>query len=67
MPGPSERSLGGHAVVAAGYDDALQTFLVRNSWGPGWGLGGYFKIPYAYLENRNLSDDFWTIRRGNAL
>jgi C1A family cysteine protease len=67
MPSPSERALGGHAVLAVGYDDAAQTFLARNSWGPDWGIEGYFKMPYAYLENRNLSDDFWTVRRGCAL
>jgi C1A family cysteine protease len=67
MPGPAERTLGGHAVCAVGYDDKEKRFLVRNSWGPGWGIGGYFKMPYAYLENRNLSDDFWTIRRGADL
>ena len=33
-----------------------------NSWGPGRGLGGYFTIPYAYLTDSNLSDDFWTVR-----
>lgn len=67
MPGPAERTLGGHAVCAVGYDDQEKRFLVRNSWGPGWGIGGYFKMPYAYLESRNLSDDFWTIRRGEDL
>ena len=58
------RALGGHAVCAVGYNDKEKRFLVRNSWGPGWGIGGYFKMPYAYLSDRNLSDDFWTIRRG---
>jgi len=67
MPGPGERALGGHAVCAVGYDDGEKRFLVRNSWGPGWGIGGYFKMPYAYLQNRDLSDDFWTIRRGEDL
>ena len=67
MPGPDERTLGGHAVCAVGYDDQEQRFIVRNSWGSGWGLAGYFKMPYAYLENRNLSDNFWTIRRGGDL
>ena len=33
MPGPDEDVVGGHAVLAVGYDDASQTFLVRNSWG----------------------------------
>jgi C1A family cysteine protease len=62
MPGPGERVLGGHAVLAVGYDDADQRFLVRNSWGTKWGNGGYFTMPYAYLTERNLSSDFWTLR-----
>lgn len=62
MPKRTERMLGGHAVVAVGYDDAKQMFLVRNSWGSEWGLGGYFWMPYAYLTNANLASDFWTLR-----
>jgi C1A family cysteine protease len=62
MPGSSETALGGHAVMAAGYDDATERFLVRNSWGSGWGIGGYFTIPYAYVTDNNLASDFWTIR-----
>jgi C1A family cysteine protease len=64
LPQPGERVLGGHAVLGVGYDDAQQRFLVRNSWGTGWGQQGYFTLPYAYLGNRDLSDDFWTIRAG---
>lgn len=64
MPNKSkEKVLGGHAVLAVGYDDAKKCFLVRNSWGPNWGMKGYFTMPYDYLADRNLSDDFWTIRR----
>jgi len=62
MPKPNESVQGGHAVVAVGYDDSKKRFIVRNSWGPGWGLKGYFTMPYEYLEEENLSDDFWTIR-----
>ncbi len=62
MPSADEQLLGGHAVLAVGYSDASQRFLVRNSWGPGWGFHGYFTIPYTYLTNPNLADDFWTIR-----
>ena len=63
LPKPDERVLGGHAVCAVGYDDPARRFLVRNSWGAAWGQGGYFTIPYDYLADRNLSDDFWTIRK----
>jgi C1A family cysteine protease len=45
-----------------GYHDAKQTFTVRNSWGADWGQKGHFTIPYAYLLDTNLADDFWTIR-----
>ena len=45
-----------------GYDDARQRFIVRNSWGTGWGKAGYFTMPYQYLLERNLSSDFWTMR-----
>jgi C1A family cysteine protease len=62
MPSPGEQAVGGHAVVAVGYDDSQNWFIVRNSWGTGWGMKGYFTLPYAYLLNGNLSDDFWTIR-----
>ncbi len=62
MPLNTEKVLGGHAVMAVGYDDSTQRFLVMNSWGTGWGMGGYFTIPYDYLTNSNLSDDFWTVK-----
>ena len=62
MPSPGEGVLGGHAVLAVGYDDANQWFIIRNSWGTGWGMKGYFTLPYAYLTDHHLSSDFWTIR-----
>lgn len=62
MPQTGEKQLGGHAVLAVGYNDAQQRFIVRNSWGPQWGMGGYFTLPYAYVADPNLADDLWTIR-----
>ena len=57
-----EAVIGGHAVVGVGYDDAKQWFIVRNSWGAGWGMKGYFTLPYAYVTDASLAGDFWTIR-----
>lgn len=62
MPRPSERSLGGHAVMCVGYNDGADQFIVRNSWGDKWGMSGYFTLPYAYLTDDNLASDFWTVR-----
>ena len=62
MPGYGERPVGGHAVMAVGYDDASQWFIVRNSWGPAWGLAGYFTLPYTYLIQPGMARDLWTIR-----
>jgi C1A family cysteine protease len=61
MPRFFEREVGGHAVMAVGYDDVTSHFIVRNSWGPDWGDHGYFYFPYAYMTGR-LASDFWTIR-----
>lgn len=56
-----ESALGGHAVMACGYDDDIQRFIIRNSWGSNWGDKGYFTLSYDYVTNNDLSDDFWTI------
>jgi C1A family cysteine protease len=64
MPTPDEGMLGGHAICAVGYDQSTKMLLIRNSWGNSWGIGGYFWMPFEYVdENRDLSDDFWTIRK----
>jgi C1A family cysteine protease len=62
MPKSGEQLLGGHAVLAVGYQNSDQTFIVRNSWGTGWGVKGYFTMPYPYLLQGTLASDFWTIR-----
>lgn len=62
MPKFNEKRIGGHAVMAVGYDDSKRTFLIRNSWGTDWGKKGYFTMPYSYLTSAKLASDFWTIR-----
>jgi C1A family cysteine protease len=39
--------LGNHAVLIVGYDDVGQYFIVKNSWGTGWGESGFFKVAYS--------------------
>lgn len=72
FPTGGERILGGHAVVAVGYDDRMEirnpdsdkptvgALLIRNSWGDGWGDAGYGWLPYEYVL-RELAMDFWSI------
>jgi C1A family cysteine protease len=71
-PCQGERFLGGHAVVAVGYDDNLKiknidcdretkgALLIRNSWGINWGEAGYGWLPYEYVLS-GLAIDFWTL------
>lgn len=61
MPTSKEATLGGHAVVAVGYDDAKQQVICRNSWGETWGDKGYFYMPYKYFMKTGLTSDYWTV------
>ena len=62
MPSPSDSALGGHAVVLVGYNDAVDRFRVRNSWGADWGQEGYFEMPYLYVTSPSLATDFWVLK-----
>lgn len=70
FPKPAESVLGGHAIVAVGYDDAKKigaskgALLIRNSWGTGWGMAGYGWLPYDYVL-RGLANDFWSLVRAD--
>jgi len=61
-PGRNEVEVGGHAVTLVGYDNSKQAFLVRNSWGANWGIGGYYWMAYDYVGDPNLSSDFWVVK-----
>jgi C1A family cysteine protease len=60
MPGPNEQVVGGHAVVAVGYNDSKKLVTVRNSWGSSWGVNGYCYFPYEYFLSTSLVSDLWT-------
>jgi hypothetical protein len=66
IPDKYEDILGGHAVVACGFDDtkthngSTGFLLVRNSWSSNWGLSGYFWMPYDFINDVNC-DDCWII------
>lgn len=61
-PASGDLVLGSHAVTLVGYDDAHPSgngvFVFRNSWGRGWGDGGYGYLAYSYLARMF---DAWTL------
>lgn len=40
----------GHAVALVGWDDSLQCWILKNSWGPTWGENGYFRMKYGECD-----------------
>ena len=71
MPDPSAVARGSHglhAMLCVGYSDVDEVFIVRNSWGADWGVGGYCYIPYNYLMSKTLNNgDCWIVRSTDAL
>ncbi len=63
VPRPAEeKHIGGHTMVAVGYDDRERTFLVRNSWGTDWGERGHCFLPYEYVTSHRFTDEAWVLR-----
>lgn len=66
--GRDDRMVGGHAVLAVGYDDDLDVespskrgaIIFQNSWGTEWGDGGFGYLPYDYVRPL-LACDFWVL------
>jgi Papain family cysteine protease len=42
---------GGHAMLVVGYDRPSRYFIVKNSWGPGWGHAGYGHFHYDFVRS----------------
>ncbi len=62
MVGPAWGGLFGyHANVLVGYDDTISRFKDRNSWGTGWGKGGYCWLSYGDIINPNFAFDLWIV------
>lgn len=72
-PTKGDKIAGGHAIVAAGYDDKMKiknttagaketvgALLIRNSWSTDWGDNGYGWLPYEYVH-KGLADDWWSL------
>lgn len=66
IPTKGEKLMGGHAVMAVGYDDSHKigeskgAILIRNSWGTEWGADGYGWLPYEFVT-LGLAVDFWSL------
>lgn len=52
---------GSHEVVIVGFCDKSKKFLTQNSWGKGWGDGGFFGIPYDKVGSGKDVNEFWVI------
>lgn len=70
-PQPGDKQVGGHAVLAVGYDDKIKiagsklddskgAIIFQNSWGEEWGDDGFGYLPYDYFLE-GLAMDLWTV------
>jgi hypothetical protein len=63
-PTPPEPSKEGHAVVALGYNDELEAFLIKDSRGMDFGRGGFWEMPYSVMQTR-IIHEAWVLQRIN--
>lgn len=66
IPAKNERNTGGHAMVIVGwkYEGTKRVFIVQNSWGTGWGNGGFFYLDEAVIAGGfQYVFDLWTVGR----
>ncbi|CAF1947150.1 unnamed protein product [Rotaria magnacalcarata] len=62
MPNLTKKPEYSHAMLAVGYSNYSQAFIVRNSWGSDWGDQGYCYIPFEYMMNKNLCTFLYTLK-----
>lgn len=62
-PQSNEAVLGGHAILAVGYDDGTRVVRALNSCGAATGDNGFVNVPYSYFQRTDQTYDFWTIRK----
>jgi C1A family cysteine protease len=48
---------GYHCIAVVGYNDAQQYWIIKNSWGPNWGQGGFCFLRYGQKDI--LIDSDW--------
>lgn len=63
MPSDDEEILGGHSIIIVGFDDEKKNYIFLNSWGKSWGDNGVGYIPYDYITNGNLADEFFILTK----
>lgn len=52
---------GTHCVEVIGYSESEQCWICKNSWGAGWGMGGFFKIAYGEA-GIDTDNPFYTVQ-----
>ena len=62
----ADKILGAHFIVLTGYDDLLDVFRFRNSWGEDWGDGGYGTLPQRFVASPRLTSDMWVATRAET-
>jgi C1A family cysteine protease len=63
LPDKDEELLGGHSIVIVGYNDNKKHYIFINSWGKSWGNNGIGYIPYEYINNYDLADEFFILTK----
>ena len=58
LPKRGEKSIGGHAICAVGYDNKKQLVKFKNSWSSKWGDRGYGYLLFEYV--RHYMMDAWS-------